>query len=89
MKQRKIHSFLEALTNTAIGWIVSFVFWITVVRPLFGIETTMAENVHITNLFTVISILRGYLVRRWYEIYLNDALTRLANYLEDWRTNRV
>jgi hypothetical protein len=36
------------------------------VLPLFGIHSTALKNLGITICFTVISILRGYLIRRYF-----------------------
>jgi uncharacterized protein YneF (UPF0154 family) len=36
------------------------------VLPLFGIQSTVLKNLGITVCFTVISILRGYLIRRYF-----------------------
>ncbi len=54
---------MEATTNTAIGFVVSLVTWIIVAR-LYGIPMNMATNLSITGIFTVVSILRQYVLRR-------------------------
>ena len=61
--QNKKHSFIEACINTAIG------FWIAIltqslVFPLFGIQASFVDQLGIGAVFTVVSIVRGYLVRR-------------------------
>lgn len=61
--QTRLHSFLEALAATAIGFIVSMGISL-VVYPLFGHAFTLAQNFWITAIFTISSILRGYAVRR-------------------------
>ena len=63
MSQSRIDSFMEALTNTAIGFIVSLVTWI-VVAWAYGIPMTWATNLSITAIFTVVSIARQYVLRR-------------------------
>ena len=63
--QTRLHSALEAVANTAIGFVISLVATATVL-PLAGVQTSLRQNVGITAAFTVISIVRGYLIRRWF-----------------------
>lgn len=65
--QSRKDSFLEANANTFIGFIVSVMTWSFLVpiifpelEPYSGIET----SIYITLIFTVISIMRNYFVRR-------------------------
>jgi len=64
MSQRRVHSFLESVANTAVGFVISSLAWEFLVKPIWGIQTTLAENFQITAMFTVISIARGYVLRR-------------------------
>ena len=61
--QTKKQSLIEIIISTAIGFVVSlistFVFF-----PIVGINSTSSKNVVITIFFTVISIARGYFIRR-------------------------
>jgi hypothetical protein len=66
MKQTRTHSLIEAVANIAIGAGVSFSAQL-VVYPLLGIAVSMAQNVAILLIFTVISIVRSYLLRRMFE----------------------
>lgn len=61
--QTKKQSLAEAITNTAVGFAISLAS-IFIILPVFGIESTPAKNVGITAYFTVISIARGYVLRR-------------------------
>lgn len=61
--QKRRHSLLEALLSTAIGFGVAFAANF-VVLPLFGYMPSISENLLITTFFTVISVIRGYAVRR-------------------------
>ena len=61
--QKKRHSLLEACASTAIGYVIAFITTLAVL-PLFGFTPTLHQNFWITNIFTVVSILRGYYVRR-------------------------
>jgi hypothetical protein len=62
--QSKRGSLFESLTNTAVGFVLSVLTWEFIVKPVWDLHTSFAENISITLLFTVISILRGYVLRR-------------------------
>lgn len=61
--QRKSHSFVETITNTAIGYVIN-----VTVQPFvfaaFGIHINAASDLLIGAIFTGISIVRGYVLRR-------------------------
>lgn len=63
MSQTRRMSAVETVAGVAIGFAVS-VCLSFVVYPLFGHAFTLSQNVGITIIFTVASIVRGYLVRR-------------------------
>lgn len=73
MSQSRLSSFVEACINTLIGFILSIALSF-VVYPLFGAHFTLAQNAGITAIFTIASIARGYIVRR----YFNDRIHRAA-----------
>lgn len=74
--QTKKQSFLESLTNTAVGFIISLASTF-VIFPLVGYESTPFKNLVVTVFFTVISIIRGYVIRRWFnkKLFLDAPLT--------------
>lgn len=63
--QTKKQSFIEALSNTAVGFCVSYASTF-LIFPLVGMETSAGTNLLITVYFTIISIIRGYVIRRWF-----------------------
>jgi len=63
MTQSRRLSMIETLTSVAVGFLLSLGASY-IVYPLFGHSFTLAQNVGITIIFTVLSILRGYAVRR-------------------------
>ena len=63
--QSKRESLIETLTNVSIGWFISFIANMLVL-PLFGYNINLTDGVLISIIFTVISIIRGYVVRRWF-----------------------
>lgn len=61
--QSRIDSFIEAVINTSIGFVVSLVVWIIVAWAM-SIPVTWGQNITITLIFTVVSVARSYLLRR-------------------------
>ncbi len=66
MKQSRTMSLVESFTNVAVGYGIAVITQI-VVFPLFGLTTTLTENMAIGAIFTVVSIARSYCLRRLFE----------------------
>ncbi len=66
MKQTKKASLVESILNVAIGYGVAIAAQLTIF-PLFGIHVSILDNLLIGALFTVVSIVRSFLVRRLFE----------------------
>ena len=78
MNQTRIGSMIEAFMNIAIGFIINFVANMAIL-PLFGFTSlTMKTNLVIGAIYTVISVVRSYTVRRWFNARLHAAAVRLA-----------
>lgn len=77
MNQTRLGSLIEALMNVAIGLLVSMVAN-ALVFPRFGFHPTFGENVAITVIYTGISIVRQYILRRWFNARLQAVAQRLA-----------
>lgn len=67
MKQSRVMSMIEAATNVVVGYLLAIATQI-VVFPWFGIETGLAEHMTIGLAFVVVSLLRGYALRRLFEM---------------------
>ena len=63
--QSKRESMIETLTSVFVGWLISFIANMLVL-PLFGYNINLTDGVLISIIFTIISIVRGYMVRRWF-----------------------
>ena len=63
--QTKKQSFIEANTNTSLGFIVAYILSYTVL-PLYGVEQSHSVSFQITLIYTIASIFRGYFVRRYF-----------------------
>ncbi len=66
MRQSKRMSFIESLVNVAVGYGIAVATQIAVF-PLFGLELKLSENLAIGAIFTCISMLRSYVLRRLFE----------------------
>ena len=67
MKQSRVMSMIEAATNVVVGYLLAIATQI-VVFPWFGIETGLAEHMTIGLAFVGVSLLRGYALRRLFEM---------------------
>lgn len=64
MQTRK-QSLCESAVNTAFGFIVSL-FTNILVLPLFDIHVDIQTDFYITIIFTVVSLIRSYVIRRFF-----------------------
>ena len=66
MKQSRWMSLVEAVTNVLVGYGVAVATqW--AVFPLFGLHVTLQENLVIGLVFTAVSLVRSYVLRRAFE----------------------
>lgn len=65
MAQTKFGSFVEAWANIAVGFTINFTANMLVL-PLFGFNVTGTQAFGIGLIFTVISLARQYVLRRWF-----------------------
>ncbi|PCI54180.1 MAG: hypothetical protein COB36_10850 [Alphaproteobacteria bacterium] len=77
MQQTKLGSLYESIINIIIGAVVAFVSQL-LVFPMFGIDVPLSANLGIMAWFTLISVVRSYVVRRWFNAKLHSAAMKLA-----------
>lgn len=77
MNQTRLGSLIEALVNVMIGFGINYTANIFVL-PLFGFNVTLGQAFDIGLIFTVISIARSYIIRRWFNARLHSMALRLA-----------
>ena len=63
--QTKRQSLIESLTSTTIGIIIGIVLNLTIL-PLFGYPVSLSDSLWISVIFTIVSIIRSYIIRRWF-----------------------
>ena len=68
MKQSRAMSLVEATANVVVGYGVAVLTQL-LVFPLFGLHTTLAQNLKMGAVFTVVSIARSFALRRMFEAY--------------------
>ncbi len=67
-QQSKKMSLVESLTNVAVGYAVNVTAQV-IVFPWFGWEIPLVSNLMIGGIFTIISIVRSFTLRRIFEVY--------------------
>ncbi len=77
MNQSRLSSLIEALFNVAIGFGINFTANM-LLFPLFGWHISASQNLALGVIYTVISVVRSYCVRRWFNAMLQRAAQRLA-----------
>jgi len=77
MNQTKLGSLYESLMNIAIGYGVALLSQI-ILFPMFDIHVTLTTNMWIGVWFTGISLVRSYVIRRWFNAKLHTAALRMA-----------
>ena len=65
MSQTRTMSMVETITNVAIGLIVSFISQLAIFK-LYDIHISLAQNLELTLYFTVVSVIRGFALRRFF-----------------------
>ena len=68
--QTKAGSLIESLTNILIGYGVALASQLAIF-PMFGVHLPFSANLWIGAWFTVISLVRSYVIRRWFNARSN------------------
>lgn len=63
--QSKKQSLIETLTSVFVGWLIGVILNLTIL-PLFNYNITVVDSLWVSLIFTVISVVRGYLIRRFF-----------------------
>lgn len=78
VNQTKLGSFIESWVNVLIGFGINFTANL-IILPMFGFSTlTVGTNFAIGMIYTVISVVRSYVIRRWFNARLRQAAERFA-----------
>lgn len=61
--QSKKQSLIETITSVFVGWLIGVILNLTVL-PLFDYNITVTDSLWVSLIFTIVSVIRGYLIRR-------------------------
>jgi hypothetical protein len=67
MRQSRVMSLVESIANVVVGYVLAIATQI-VVFPWFGIEAALSDHLAIGLTFILVSLARGYLLRRLFEL---------------------
>ena len=63
--QTKKQSLIETLTSVFVGWLIGVILNMLVL-PLFDYDITVVDSLWVSLIFTVVSVIRGYVIRRFF-----------------------
>jgi len=78
MSQTRLGSFLEACFNIFVGFSINFIANIFILRG-FGFAVTYGDAFMIGAIFTIISLVRSYVIRRWFNGFIHRRFTHVAS----------
>lgn len=87
MTQSRLESLLESVANILIGYCIALASQL-VLFPRFGIHIPLSTNLWIGFWFTLISLVRSYALRRWFNARLKRAIHNLAKEIQDAQTKQ-
>ncbi len=67
--QSRRMSLIEAVTNVALGYVLAVATQI-LVFPWFGLHASLGDNLVLGAVFTAISLVRSYALRRFFEVMI-------------------
>lgn len=77
MNQSRLSSLYESIANIVIGFAINFAANL-VILPMVGFHITLGQNFYIGLLYTGVSLVRSYAIRRWFNAKLHAAADHLA-----------
>ncbi len=77
MEQTKLGSLYESLINIIIGWSINFTANM-LIFPHFGWAISVEQNIWLGTIYTLISLIRSYVIRRWFNAKLHAIAMKLA-----------
>lgn len=81
MSQTRLQSLIEAGFNTMIGFGINYVANL-LIFPLFGMHISLTDNILMGLIYTVVSVVRSYVVRRYFNARLHRAAVALSGQRE-------
>ena len=78
--QSKLESLIESIINTSLGFLVALITQI-LTYPIFDIEVSFEYQTLLALIFTSVSLVRGYIVRRYFNTYFKHTVIYLSGLL--------
>lgn len=82
MKQSKLESFIEVNINVAIGFIIAILIGEIIIIPFFAPQWTFSTNLGVTFIYTVAALIRGFIVRRFFNAQLHRHAIRITKWIQ-------
>jgi NhaP-type Na+/H+ or K+/H+ antiporter len=76
--QTRLGSFIESILNILIGYWIAILSQV-LIFPFFGIQIPLKSNLWIGFWFTIVSLIRSYIIRRWFNARIRKASQQLAD----------
>lgn len=76
--QSKLESFIESLLNTIIGYLIALVTQI-IFYPMFGIHVEFHDQLSLALLFTCVSLVRSYVIRRYFNSHFKSTVAYIVD----------
>lgn len=77
LRQTKKGSLIEVGINVVIGFAINYVANL-IILPMFGLHVSLSDNFLIGLLYTLVSVARSYVIRRWFDKRIHKAAMALA-----------
>jgi hypothetical protein len=77
MTQTRLGSLIEVCINILIGFAINWCMNL-IILPLYGFDIKPGAAFSMGLVFTAISVVRGYVIRRWFNAKLHHMAQRLA-----------
>ncbi len=77
MSQSKLGSFIEACINVVIGFTINYIANL-LIFPLFGMSISLSDNLLLGIIYTLISIARSYIIRRWFNARIHKVAGKFS-----------
>lgn len=74
--QSRRSAIIEAWVNILVGFTINY--FMNLALPLVGAQLSMSENFMLGWVFTAASIVRQYVIRRWFNAHIHALATRIA-----------
>jgi hypothetical protein len=78
INQSRLGSFIESMVNVVLGLVVALGSQL-IIFPIVGIHVPLSINFKIMAWFTLISVVRSYIIRRWFNSKIHFMAFKFSN----------